>query len=236
MPKKQTEDLSLPTTNLPVCSDVGDDEVQSSFPWLGFYSHKSNRAVDIANDIGGITDGQPFVCKGDEYANAAQAGVQVVDSWTYYAKMDSQGNITRLSETKDEGLKEQRLCAMLVWLDGEIVPTITTLRSAKCRLATDLAGAARKTDAKGWESGDVLKTELRKLPARLRVIGKLHVSQRTSRDGNVYTVARALTSSLDHNQAQQLATALSDAAFAERLDEMGELFRNRRDYLLKGGE
>ncbi len=225
-----------PSSALTSAAALSDDTpIELPVAFMGFYSKKSNRALEIKQAIPSITEGCPFVGYGIDQYKLVDA-IQVMDGQRkYFSKSDGEGNVIAASETNsDETPNEMILANVLVYTSDAIIPTTTTFRGTKSRCVSDFVKGAMATTREGWvdEQGPIGK-RLVELPPRLRVVGTITLQQKTSKGGFMYHLGRCKCSVLDDSQVELLIGALNDEKFNAEFLRSQAGAKGRWDYLVR---
>lgn len=210
-------------------------EAQGSTPYVGFYSKRAEKAIDVAQQVKGIAEGEPYLSKPDgSFAAVTSIGL-VGPTFRYGCKLDTDYKITEAvvgRPERDSGLKEHVLAPILAYTKDGVTPTLTTFRPTKLKAALDLVnGNQRATDDACKDAGPVGK-QLAKLPQPLRTVGDVKVLHKTSQStGFAYQIARCETRLLSDVEAEHLANALNDQEFNELCAQIQSSYEMRKSMI-----
>jgi hypothetical protein len=196
-------------------SDDSQEDIEVTVPFMGFFSKKSNRAGEIKAAIPSITDGAAFVCYNSDQYELVEA-VQVMDGQhRYFSKSDSEGQ--KIAAGLQEAPKhpdENVLAVVLCYTSERLIATVSEFRKTKVRCVRDFVSAAHRTTSDGWaDRQGPIGQQLAGLPPRLRVVGEISLTQKTSKAGNLYHLGRCNCKVPTDKQVQMLVDALQDEDF-----------------------
>lgn len=206
-----------------VAGELGKFEVDprlrlsESQPYIGFYDDRSDRAAEIRAQIPTIAGGTPYLCIGDDFADASGWGFQILREFPHHVELDAAGRsvvgCSLLPQSRNSDLSENVLTVALL-LPGRLglpegiapaVCTLTTWRSTKCPAVKQHLGAVRRTLSPDWARQGSNGAIVASVPERYRIASAFKMSSKTARKtGLVYHECSALPATVGLDQLQAL--------------------------------
>lgn len=232
--------LALANDNplLALTQQESDITAQESLNYIGFFSKKSEAALEIQTDVKGIAEGEPFLKTKTGFLPITSIGL-TGPTFHYWCELDTDYNVVAASLTdpgRGSNMKEHVLAPTIAYTPKGAFAALTTFRPTKAKAAFDIVnGIAGATDEKCKAAGPVGK-ELAKLPPALRVVGEADVIHKTSNAGFKYQLVRCRTRLLSDVECEALATALNDDEFNETVAKITESYTARKNMITKVAE
>ncbi len=202
-------------------------------PFLAFHASNSDRAMEVARAIDGVEIGQPYLCVGDQYYDAAQAKLIQLAEFRYFGtKLDPKGVPAKFHpfDSEPEDGKEFFLTLTLVVIGEQVIPTVTTYRTVKCPIARGILQAQLRARTAEWAKQSKTHGAIAgKLPPRYRVTGKIRLGRpKTSAAGFDYIPASAKTEAMDSATLEAIETWASNPDLQERFERVFRTYLERK--------
>lgn len=217
------------------CSDESNIEASASASYVGFFSKKSDKCMDIAAAIPGITEGEPYSASNGSFSPVSSLALLGPAFGYFVVKKDAKYNIVEASATDPgRGLgKEEVLAITLAFTPAGIQVGMTTFRTAKCKVAKDILGGHKRfADADAVAKSGPVGKVLASLPAALRVTGDLEIMAKVSTSGEMagttYYSARARCRLLNDVETQLMLDAIKCPDFNAKVASVKSYFDERK--------
>jgi len=227
--------LTLPSDN-PLAQMATNEtpEVPDSLAYVGFFSEKAAKALDIQTALGRLANGDPYVQLSDGTYKKVTAVGLIGPSLRYWCKLDQDFRISEATTSdpgRGSGLKEHVLLPMLAYTSDGVYPTMTTLRTSKTKILQDLAKGVKGATDDSLKGGGPIAKQLVKLPQALRVVGTIETMQKPCASGYTCYVGRANARLLSDTELEFLANALVDQTFNEECAKVQTVYTKRSDMI-----
>ena len=231
--------LALPADNplIAMTQTETSVEAQISLPYVGFYSRRAEKAMEIASDCRNIQEGEPYLSTPSGSFKPVTSIGLIGPTFRYWAKLDNDYKVAEASVVdpgRGTALKEHVLAPILAYTAEGVTPTLSTFRPTKVKACLDLVnGVARGTDEACKEAGPIGK-QLTNLPQPLRTVGEVEVLNKTSASsGFNYQLARCRTRLLSDVECESLGGALNDQEFNETCAAIQSSYDRRKEMITK---
>lgn len=214
-------------------------EAQVKLPYVGFFSKRADKAVEIGADCKGIQEGEPYLSKPDgSFAPVTSVGL-IGPTFRYGASLDSNYKITEAcigEPPRGDSKKDHVLAPLLAYTADGVTATLSTFRPTKVRACLDLVnGVARASDETVKAAGPIGK-QLAALPQSLRTVGDVDVINKTSQAGFNYQLARCRSRLLSDVECEALGKALNDEDFNATCAAIQTAYDHRTQMITKVAE
>lgn len=230
--------LALASDNpLAALTNTEDNGVlpQDKLNYVGFYSKRSDAAIDIAQQVQGIAEGEPYVHTANGFKRVNSFGL-TGSTFRYWCRLDTEYKIVEASLTdpgRGSDLKEHLMAPTIAYTPDGAYPCLTTFRPTKVKAALDLINGQRKAEDDACKAAGPVGKQLTALPVPMRIVGEADVIHKTSKAGFKYQLVRCTTRLLSDKECEMLAAVLNDPDFGETCARINDSYNARKDMVTK---